>query len=117
MGALLIDLVLVSVVLDLLRGWHGGYPHVVILAAYGGVMWKLKGSTVGGIVCDLQVIREDGSEFDWPTAIVRALGCLLSMAAVGLGFIWIAVDPGHQAWHDKLAGTLVVRRPRGSPRP
>jgi len=117
-GALLIDLVLVSVVLSLLGGWHeDGRLHVVALAVYGGLMWKLKGTTVGGIVCDLHVIREDGREFDWSTAIVRALGCLLSMAALGLGFIWIAVDPGRQAWHDKLAGTIVVRKPRGTPAP
>jgi uncharacterized RDD family membrane protein YckC len=34
---------------------------------------------------------------------------------LGLGFIWIAVDAGHQAWHDKLAGTIVVRVPKGTP--
>src|SRR5581483_8182915 len=31
----------------------------------------------------------------------------------GLGFIWIAVDHEHQAWHDKIAGTVVVRVPKG----
>ena len=117
MGALLIDLVLVSVVLELLGGWHGhgGRMDVVVTAIYGAIMWQLKGTTVGGIVFDLHVVREDGGPLDWSTAIIRALGCLLSMAAVGLGFIWIAVDPGRQAWHDKLAGTIVVRRPRQSP--
>ena len=119
MGALFIDLVLVSVALDLLGSWHGdsGRLTVVVMALYGGLMWKLKGTTVGGIVCDLHVIREDGRDFDWSTAIVRALGCLLSTAVLGLGFIWIGVDRNRQAWHDKLAGTIVVRRPRGTPAP
>jgi uncharacterized RDD family membrane protein YckC len=31
------------------------------------------------------------------------------MAAAGLGFFWIAFDPEKQAWHDKIAGTVVVR--------
>jgi uncharacterized RDD family membrane protein YckC len=26
-----------------------------------------------------------------------------------LGFIWVGFDPRKQGWHDKLAGTLVVR--------
>jgi uncharacterized RDD family membrane protein YckC len=60
-------------------------------------------------VLDLKVVRIDGRELDWTTAIVRALGCFLSVAIVGLGFFWIAFDPESQAWHDKIAGTLVLR--------
>jgi uncharacterized RDD family membrane protein YckC len=78
-------------------------------------MWKLKGATVGGIVFDLHVVRLDGRPIEWETAIVRALGCFLSLAVVGLGFIWIAFDDGSQAWHDKIAGTVVVRVKKGVP--
>jgi uncharacterized RDD family membrane protein YckC len=78
-------------------------------------MWKLRGSTVGGIIFDLQVVRLDGRALDWETAIIRALGCFLSLAVAGLGFIWIAFDGAHQAWHDKIAGTVVVRVPKGVP--
>ncbi len=82
-------------------------------------MWKLKGTTIGGIVCNLQVVRVDGRDIDWDTALVRALSCFLSLAAAGLGFFWIAFDAQRQAWHDKIAGTLVVYRPRAQiePRP
>ena len=87
--------------------------QLLALAAYGAVMWKLKATTVGGIVCGVRIVRLNGQPIDWPTAIVRALGCFLSLAVAGLGFIWIAVDEERQAWHDKIAGTLVVRVPRG----
>jgi uncharacterized RDD family membrane protein YckC len=89
--------------------------HLLVLAIYGAVMWKLRGSTVGGIVFDLRVVRRDGRAVDWETAIVRALGCFLSLAVVGLGFFWIAFDDDKQAWHDKIAGTVVVRAPKGAP--
>jgi len=79
------------------------------------VMWKVKATTIGGIVFDLRVARLDSRPLDWPTVCVRALGCVLSLCALGLGFIWIAVDSGRQAWHDKLAGTIVVRVPKGTP--
>lgn len=111
MLALLIDLVLVGVALSWVH--HGGRGMLLMLATYGAIMWKLKGTTVGGIVCDLKVVRIGGGPLDWGTAIVRALGCFLSLVIVGLGFIWIAVDHEHQAWHDKIAGTVVVRVPKG----
>jgi uncharacterized RDD family membrane protein YckC len=88
---------------------HLLHLELVVLAAYGAVMWKLRGSTIGGIVFDLRVVRLDGREIDWATAIVRALGCFLSLAVGGLGFFWIAFDEAKQAWHDKIAGTVVVR--------
>jgi uncharacterized RDD family membrane protein YckC/cytoskeletal protein CcmA (bactofilin family) len=111
MAALFLDVLLVSVVMSLLHSW--GDFHFIVLATYGAVMWKLRGTTIGGIVCDLHVVRLDGRPVDWETAIVRALGCFLSLFVVFLGFIWIAFDPNRQAWHDKIAGTVVVRAKHG----
>jgi uncharacterized RDD family membrane protein YckC len=113
MGALAIDAILIAVIANLIPGTDDIW--LVSLAIYGAIMWKLKGTTVGGIICNLRVVRVDGREVDWPTAIVRALGCFLSLVAVGLGFIWIAIDRDRQGWHDKIAGTLVVRTPKGTP--
>jgi uncharacterized RDD family membrane protein YckC len=117
MGALFLDVLLVGFATSLLHtfGDHHflGDFHIVVLAIYGAVMWKLRGTTVGGIVFDLHVVRLDGRPLDWETAIVRALGCFLSLCVVFLGFIWIAFDDNHQAWHDKIAGTVVVRAKRG----
>lgn len=110
MGALLIDAILVAIIAGLIPG--SGDIWLLALATYGAIMWKIKGTTVGGIICNLRVVRLDGREIDWATAIVRALGCFLSMIVVGLGFLWIAFDPERQGWHDKIAGTVVVRVPK-----
>jgi uncharacterized RDD family membrane protein YckC len=117
MGALLIDVLLIGLLTQSSDFFFGSYHHqsnmhLLVLAAYGACMWKLRGSTVGGIVCDLRVVRVDGRPIEWETAIVRALGCFLSLAVCGLGFIWIAFDHNRQAWHDKIAGTVVVRVPK-----
>src|SRR5450631_26138 len=112
MAALLLDVLLVGFVMSL---FHHTHLELVLLAAYGAVMWKVRGSTVGGIVFDLRVVRLDGREVDWETAIIRALSCFLSLAVAGLGFIWIAFDDNNQAWHDKIAGTVVVRVAKGAP--
>jgi uncharacterized RDD family membrane protein YckC len=112
MGALLLDVLLVGLAMGVLHVYH---LELQVLAVYGATMWKLRGSTIGGIVLDLRVVRTDGREIDWGTAIVRALACFLSLAVAGLGFFWIAFDDRKQAWHDKIAGTVVVRVAKGTP--
>ena len=112
--ALLLDAFIVAIVVGVFH--HKADVELLLLAIYGAVMWKLRGATVGGIVFDMQVVRQDGREIDWVTAFVRALSCFLSLAPAGLGFLWIAFDGEKQAWHDKIAGTVVVRtRKRLSP--
>jgi uncharacterized RDD family membrane protein YckC len=112
MAAIFIDMVLVGVALSLL---HSDGVFLLVLATYGAIMWKIRGTTVGGVVCHLKVVRVDGREIDWSTSVIRALSCFLSLALAGLGFLWIAFDPNRQAWHDKIAGTVVVRVPQGVP--
>ena len=108
--ALLLDAFIVAIVVGVFH--HKADVELLLLAIYGAVMWKLRGATVGGIVFDMQVVRQDGREIDWVTAFVRALSCFLSLAPAGLGFLWIAFDSEKQAWHDKIAGTVVVRTRR-----
>ena len=119
-AALLLDLILVGIICSMLSSFlrFGSHGHVdadllPALAIYGAVMWKLKGTTVGGIVCGLKVVRLDDRPIDWGTAIVRALGCFLSFVVLCLGFLWVVFDDQRQSWHDKIAGTTVVRVPKG----
>lgn len=122
LGALALDGILIFILMMFVyrvlpRGLLHDGPGLWFLglAIYGAVMWKHKGTTIGGVVCGLKVVRLDQREFDWPTAVVRALGCFLSLAVAGLGFIWVAFDDEKQSWHDKIAGTAVVRVPKSVP--
>ena len=111
LAALMLDFILIGI---LAAFFHDcGKYLLLVVATYGAVMWKMKGTTIGGIVCGLKVVRLDDREIDWATAIIRALGCFLSLAVVGLGFLWVAIDDDKQSWHDKIAGTTVVRVPKG----
>jgi uncharacterized RDD family membrane protein YckC len=83
------------------------------LAIYAACLWRARGTTIGGIIFGLKVVRLDDRPVDWTTAIVRALACFISLGVVFLGFIWVAFDAEKQSWHDKIAGTIVVRAPRG----
>jgi uncharacterized RDD family membrane protein YckC len=121
LGALALDGILIGIIVGFVSGLlprflqiHTGPGGILLaLAVYGAVMWKHKGTTIGGIVCGLKVVRLDNREIDWATAIVRALSCFLSLVVAGLGFIWVAFDVEKQSWHDKIAGTTVVHVPKG----
>ena len=42
-------------------------------------------------------------------AVIRALGCLASVASLGLGFLPALIGGGGRAIEDRLADTRVVR--------
>ncbi len=111
LAALLIDAILVFFIANLLR--TRGNSALLLLAVYAAAMWRLRGTTIGGIICGLKVVRLDDRPLDWTTAVVRTLGCFLSAVVAGLGFFWVAIDGEKQSWHDKVAGTTVVRVPKG----
>ena len=111
MGAAFLDVVLVSI----LGAWVGGPPFGFLVAlAYFAGMWTWKGTTVGGIVLGLKVVRLDGGPLTFTVALVRALGAAFSVVVLFLGFLWIAWDSEKQGWHDRIAGTVVVKLPRGT---
>jgi uncharacterized RDD family membrane protein YckC len=94
---------------------YDGGPQIVF-GGYFVLLWMWRGTTVGGMVCNLRIVRTDGDAMAPFDAVVRALASVLSFAALGLGFLWILRDPERQAWHDKIAGTYVVKVPAMAPR-
>ncbi|HUJ44579.1 MAG TPA: RDD family protein [Opitutaceae bacterium] len=109
LAASLLDIVLIFVAAKMI---HVGSVFLLLFATYCVVLWALRGTTIGGIICGLKVVRLDDRKVDWTVAIVRALAACLSLAVIGLGFIWVAFDDQRQSWHDKIAGTTIVRVPK-----
>ena len=113
-AASLIDVIIVGLVI-MLTGPRMDSYFMLFFMLYCVVLWALKGTTIGGIICGLKVIRLDDRPVDWTVAIVRGLGGFLSLVVAGLGFVWVAFDREQQSWHDKIAGTVIVRVPKGTP--
>ena len=78
-------------------------------------MWAWRGTTIGGIVLGLKLVRLDGQRITFVVALVRGLAAAFSVVVLFLGFLWITWDRDKQGWHDKIAGTVVLRLPRGTP--
>lgn len=115
LAAFVLDVILVFIaqqVLDLTRRDSAVF---LLLLAYHIGFWTWKGTTVGGIICQLRLVRVDGAPLRFADALVRGLASIFSLAVLGLGGLWILQDPERQAWHDKIAGTYVVKVPRNYP--
>jgi uncharacterized RDD family membrane protein YckC len=115
LGAFLLDMVVVGIAAALFE-FEGG-QFFGILLAYHVVFWGWKGTTLGGIICQLRLVRTTGEPLRFVDGLVRGLASIFSMLVLGLGFLWILKDDERQAWHDKIAGTLVVKVPRDWPLP
>lgn len=89
-----------------------GLAVIVITTLYYTLM-TARGATVGKKVFGMKVVREDGAPIGFGRSLLRhTVGYWVSAAVFGLGFIWIGFDPHKQGWHDKIAGTYVVRANR-----
>lgn len=121
MGAIFLDVVVVSVLMVMIHALPPlrslrplPFGFFVALAYFAG-MWAWKGTTIGGTVLGLKVVRLDDKPVTISVALVRGLASALSFIVMFLGFFWMIWDSEKQTWHDKIAGTVVVRSPRVMP--
>jgi len=115
LGAFAIDVALVLILRGALDIFRDDDAIIWLLLIYHVIFWTWKGTTVGGMICQVRVVRVDGQPLRLADAIVRALVSVLSIGALGIGCFWILRDPERQAWHDKIAGTYVVKVPSAYP--
>lgn len=88
-------------------------PAVLVI-----VLWCKLGNTPGKMAIGATIV--DARSGGKPTVtqfIIRYVGYYLSTIGLFLGFIWVGIDARKQGWHDKLAGTVVVRRKPGARTP
>lgn len=72
--------------------------------------WIKLAATPGKLILKLKVL--DAKTGEYPTigqAILRYIGYIPSALAFCIGLIWVGFDKQKQGWHDKIAGTVVVK--------
>ena len=80
-------------------------PMIVVI-----LFWAKKQATPGKMAVSARIVdAETGKAPSVKQCIGRYFAYILSAIPLGLGFLWVAFDPKKQAWHDKLAGTVVVK--------
>ena len=125
-GALLIDLVIITIVLvvplSFIYGeeyWFGeqiihgfwdvllGYIVPIVATIW---FWLRFLGTPGKMATRLKIVdAKTGNKLSLGQAIGRYFAYIPAMLPLGLGFIWVGIDKKKQGWHDKLAGTVVIK--------
>jgi uncharacterized RDD family membrane protein YckC len=116
--ALLIDGVILGVIGSVIGAIFGDRPgevgvgsgiSVIIQAAYMIILLSQWGTTLGGRVLGLKVVDSGGNMPSVGTAAIRWLMSIVSGAVILIGYLWAFWDSNKQTWHDKVAGTFVVK--------
>ena len=89
-------------------GYLAGVDLLVTLSYFTFFLGRT-GQTPGKMLFGLKVLRKDGTEIDYAQAMIRTMGYYLNHLTLGIGFLWIAVDPRKQGFHDKIAGAVEIR--------
>ena len=125
-GAALIDTLLVMIIivpiLTLIYGseyWTGdssifGFWDVVfnyVLPAIATILfWIYRSATPGKMALKLSIVDlKTGRKPTTGQLVGRYFAYYISVIPFLLGIIWVGIDKRKQGWHDKIAGTLVVR--------
>ncbi len=96
---------------DFLISWV--LPAIAVIA-----FWFYRQATPGKSALSLRVLDADtGERLSLGQAVGRYLGYFVSIIPLCIGLIWVAFDSRKQGWHDKLAGTVVVRAKSRGPQP
>ena len=74
------------------------------------LFWLKSQATPGKMAVSVVVVDANtGGPISFGQAIGRYLAYFVSIIPLGLGIFWVGFDSRKQGWHDKLAGTVVVR--------
>ena len=88
----------------------GGLIGLAVGVGYSYYFWTTSGQTPGKMVMSLKVVSaETGGLLEPSAALLRYVGYIVSSIPIGLGFLWVLWDPKHDAWHDKIAKTKVIK--------
>lgn len=76
------------------------------------LFWVYKAATPGKMLIGARIVDSRTlARASTGQLVIRYFGYLISSLPLALGFLWVIWDPQRQGWHDKIARTVVIRRP------
>lgn len=70
----------------------------------------LFGGSIGKLIAGIRVLKKDGSKVNFAAAFIRFVGKAISTFILMLGYLFAFFDKKHQALHDKIANTVVIKK-------
>ena len=126
-GAAIIDIILMLIIIlpvltaiygkdywvseSFIQGYWDVFFNYLLPAIVVILFWGYKSATPGKMITKLSIVdAKTGGKPSTGQFIGRYLGYFVSIIPLFLGIIWVGIDKRKQGWHDKLAGTVVVRK-------
>jgi uncharacterized RDD family membrane protein YckC len=110
-GSLFLQLLQPDGTVDFLVSWV--LPALAVI-----IFWKYRQATPGKMAISARIVdARTGLKPTTGQLVGRYLGYFVAMIPLFVGILWVAFDPRKQGWHDKLAGTVVVRNKGGVTEP
>ncbi len=128
--AWLIDIIIIILFVNILRGIFEPFWHLPLLWDYArweilGVVFEAffvflywtvmegfegRGQSIGKMVMNLRVVNRDGSKISWKAAAIESFGkafvpLLLFDCLIG----WLAMPESKQRVFNRISGTIVIR--------
>ena len=94
-------------------GLLGFAGMLLIIASYFCFFWMRSGQTLGMKTWHIQILGETGQYLSLRQAIIRWLLACCSMAVMGIGYLWSAIDKDNQTLHDLFSQSRTVLLPKG----
>ena len=87
---------------------------LMVASAFGFYLWFWirSGQTLGMIAWQIRVESLDGGLISPAQGLIRFLAAWPSFFMLGLGFLWLYIDPNGDTVHDKLSNSRVVLLPK-----
>jgi uncharacterized RDD family membrane protein YckC len=87
---------------------------LLFLELYGffAYFWVARGQTLGMLAWRLQVASDYGPSLTLTQATLRFMGALASFLTLGLGYLWMYLDPQRRTWSDRLSSSRVLHVPK-----
>ena len=82
---------------------------IFLASSYFVILNGYTGTTIGKRLMGIRLISDQGSPVGFWQSFVRWVAYYISAAFLFLGFVWSIFDSRSQSWHDKIAGTFVVK--------
>lgn len=117
--SLLIDvivLIIVQVVLMVVLGVLGEAGAtmaqglgMLVGIGYQAYFFTKTGQTPGMKIMNIKLVNGSGEIVSIGQALVRIVVAYISGLVLAIGYLWMIWDANKQTWHDKAAGTFIVR--------
>lgn len=89
--------------------WAYSAYLLAVTFLFFGWFWTHGGQTLGMRAWKIRLCSEDGGAVDWKRAGLRFVAALFSLALLGAGFFSAWLDKDKRCWHDRIAGTRMVK--------